>query len=240
MDRAQVKKIATDGVALLVREANKRPGHGLALRILRRDLLQRRAGVQPGGLRGGVRRAGCLARPAAVILNLPATVEAATPNIYADQIEWFCRSISAADSVVISLHPHNDRGTGVAAAELGVMAGADRVEGCLFGNAASGPGNVDLVTAQARPLHVEGVAAGHRLLGRGRGASRRWNIAPTRRPIRASPLRGDLVFTAFSGSRQQVMRSRGASRRGAARNDLFWKCPICRSIRRMWAAATRR
>src|SRR3546814_2688145 len=69
-----------------------------------------------------------------LILNLPATVECATPNIYADQIEWFCRNIRNRDSVVISLHPHNDRGTGVAAAELGLMAGADRVEGCLLGN----------------------------------------------------------------------------------------------------------
>src|SRR3546814_19044106 len=68
-----------------------------------------------------------------IILNLPVTVEAATPNMYADQIEWFCRHIRDRDKVVISLHPHNDRGTGVAAAELGLMAGADRVEGCLFG-----------------------------------------------------------------------------------------------------------
>ena len=80
-----------------------------------------------------------------LILNLPATVEAATPNIYADQIEWMCRHISRRDSVVISLHPHNDRGTGVAAAELGLMAGADRVEGCLFGNGER-TGNCDLVT----------------------------------------------------------------------------------------------
>jgi 2-isopropylmalate synthase len=69
-----------------------------------------------------------------LILNLPATVEAATPNIYADQIEYVCRNISRRDAVIISLHTHNDRGTGVAAAELGLMAGADRVEGCLFGN----------------------------------------------------------------------------------------------------------
>ena len=80
-----------------------------------------------------------------LILNLPATVEAATPNIYADQIEYFCRHISKRDSVVISLHTHNDRGTGVAAAELGLMAGADRVEGCLLGNGER-TGNCDLVT----------------------------------------------------------------------------------------------
>jgi 2-isopropylmalate synthase len=80
-----------------------------------------------------------------IILNLPATVEVATPNIYADQIEWFCRNVSRRDSVIISLHCHNDRGTGVAATELGLMAGADRVEGCLFGNGER-TGNVDLVT----------------------------------------------------------------------------------------------
>ena len=80
-----------------------------------------------------------------LILNLPATVEAATPNVYADQIEWFCRQIDRRDSVLVSLHTHNDRGTGVAATELGLMAGADRVEGCLFGNGER-TGNVDPVT----------------------------------------------------------------------------------------------
>ena len=80
-----------------------------------------------------------------MILNLPATVEVATPNIYADQIEWMHTNLTRRDSVVLSLHPHNDRGTGVAAAELAVMAGADRVEGCLFGNGER-TGNVGLVT----------------------------------------------------------------------------------------------
>jgi isopropylmalate/homocitrate/citramalate synthase len=80
-----------------------------------------------------------------VILNLPATVEMATPNVYADQIEWMHRHLERRDSVIVSLHPHNDRGTAVAAAELGYLAGADRVEGCLFGNGER-TGNVDLVT----------------------------------------------------------------------------------------------
>ncbi|MFN4131045.1 MAG: 2-isopropylmalate synthase, partial [Paracoccaceae bacterium] len=93
-----------------------------------------------------------------LILNLPATVEAATPNIYADQIEYFCRHIPNRDSVVISLHTHNDRGTGVAAAELGLMAGADRVEGCLFGNGER-TGNCDLVTV-AMNLYTQGVDPG--------------------------------------------------------------------------------
>ena len=80
-----------------------------------------------------------------MILNLPATVEMSTPNTYADQIEWMHRNINYRDSIIISVHPHNDRGTAVAAAELAVMAGADRVEGCLFGNGER-TGNVDLVT----------------------------------------------------------------------------------------------
>ena len=87
------------------------------------------------------------------ILNLPATVEMATPNIYADQIEWFSRHVAHRDSVIISLHPHNDRGTGVAAAELGMMAGADRVEGTLFGNGER-TGNVDIVDTCNEPVHA--------------------------------------------------------------------------------------
>ena len=90
-----------------------------------------------------------------IILNLPATVECATPNVYADQIEWFGRNIPNRDSVVISLHTHNDRGTGVAAAELGLMAGADRVEGCLLGNGER-TGNCDLVTV-ALNMYTQGI-----------------------------------------------------------------------------------
>ncbi|MBP8185553.1 MAG: 2-isopropylmalate synthase, partial [Pseudomonas sp.] len=90
-----------------------------------------------------------------LILNLPTTIEAATPNNYADQIEWFCRHINQRDSLLISLHTHNDRGTGVAATELGLLAGADRVEGCLFGNGER-TGNVDLVTV-ALNLYTQGV-----------------------------------------------------------------------------------
>ncbi|HMQ14280.1 MAG TPA: 2-isopropylmalate synthase, partial [Candidatus Competibacter phosphatis] len=92
------------------------------------------------------------------ILNLPATVEVATPNVYADQIEWFCRHLSRRDAVIISVHPHNDRGTAVAAAELAMMAGADRVEGCLFGNGER-TGNVDLITLGLN-LHSQGIDPG--------------------------------------------------------------------------------
>ncbi|MBE0834104.1 2-isopropylmalate synthase, partial [Escherichia coli] len=90
-----------------------------------------------------------------IILNLPATVECATPNVYADKIEWFGRHVDKRDELIISLHTHNDRGTGVAATELGLMAGADRVEGCLFGNGER-TGNVDLVTL-ALNMYTQGL-----------------------------------------------------------------------------------
>ena len=93
-----------------------------------------------------------------LILNLPATVESYTANVYGDVIEWFGRTIKARETVIISLHPHNDRGTGTAAAEFGIMAGADRVEGCLFGNGER-TGNVDLVTL-ALNLYTQGVSPG--------------------------------------------------------------------------------
>ncbi|MDV7392508.1 hypothetical protein RZS08_14175, partial [Arthrospira platensis SPKY1] len=93
-----------------------------------------------------------------IILNLPATVEVAPPNVHADQIEWFCRNMSQRDAAIVSLHTHNDRGTGVAATELGLMAGADRVEGTLFGNGER-TGNLDIVTV-ALNLYAQGVDPG--------------------------------------------------------------------------------
>jgi 2-isopropylmalate synthase len=152
------------------------------------------------------------------ILNLPTTVEVATPNVYADQIEWFCRNVSRRDAVVISLHPHNDRGTGVASAELGLMAGADRVEGTLFGNGER-TGNVDIVTL-ALNLYTQGVNPGLDFS----------NINETARcvehcnqlPIHPRhPYAGDLVFTAFSGSHQDAIRKGFAARQ---ENDV-WEIP---------------
>jgi len=137
------------------------------------------------------------------IINLPATVEMASPNIYADQIEWVCRNIRNRESVVISLHPHNDRGTAVAATELGVMAGADRIEGTLFGNGER-TGNVDLVTLALNML-TQGVDP-HLDFS---------NINPIMReaeycnqlPVHPRhPYAGDLVFTAFSGSHQDAIK----------------------------------
>ena len=155
-----------------------------------------------------------------LILNLPATVEAATPNIYADQIEWFCRNIRSRDTVVISLHTHNDRGTGVAASELGLLAGADRVEGCLFGNGER-TGNVDLVTL-ALNMYTQGVDPGLDF-------SDIDEVIQTveycnQIPVHPHhPYAGDLVFTAFSGSHQDAIKKGFAAQE--ARNDDFWDVP---------------
>ena len=138
-----------------------------------------------------------------VILNLPTTVEMATPNIYADQIEWMHRHLARRDSVVLSLHPHNDRGTAVAAAELALMAGADRVEGCLFGNGER-TGNVDLVTL-ALNLYTQGVDP--QLDFSDINAVARSYEHCTQLPIHPRhPYVGDLVFTAFSGSHQDAIK----------------------------------
>jgi 2-isopropylmalate synthase len=144
-----------------------------------------------------------------VILNLPATVEMSTPNVYADQIEWFCRHIARRDSVVISVHPHNDRGTAVAAAELAVMAGADRVEGTLFGNGER-TGNVDIVTL-ALNLYTQGV---HPQLDFSNiNEAARCVEHCNQLPIHPRhPYVGDLVFTAFSGSHQDAIKKGFAAR----------------------------
>ena len=141
------------------------------------------------------------ARP--VILNLPATVEMATPNIYGDQIEWFHRHVKARDSIVLSLHPHNDRGTAVAAAEFGVMAGADRIEGTLFGNGER-TGNVDVVTL-ALNLFSQGVDP--KLDFADIDTARRIVEHCNRLPVHPRhPYVGDLVYTAFSGSHQDAIK----------------------------------
>ncbi|QLH73599.1 2-isopropylmalate synthase [Rhodopseudomonas palustris] len=157
-------------------------------------------------------------RPA--ILNLPATVEVAMPNVYADQIEWFCRNISRRDSVVISLHPHNDRGTGVAAAELGLLAGADRVEGCLFGNGER-TGNVDLVTL-ALNLYTQGIDPGLSFPAMREVVNTVEHC--TELPVHPRhPYAGELVHTAFSGSHQDAIRKGFAAH--AQRNDSLWEMP---------------
>lgn len=155
-----------------------------------------------------------------IILNLPATVEASTANIYADQIEWFGRNIRNRDSVVISLHTHNDRGTGVAASELGLLAGADRVEGCLFGNGER-TGNVDLVTL-ALNMYTQGIDPGLDF-------SNIDEVIQTveycnQLPVHPRhPYAGELVFTAFSGSHQDAIKKGFAAQE--ARNDQMWDVP---------------
>ena len=154
------------------------------------------------------------------IINLPATGEMASPNIYADQIEWVCRNIDNRESVVISLHPHNDRGTAVAATELGVMAGADRIEGTLFGNGER-TGNVDLVTLALNML-TQGVDP-HLDFS---------NINPIMREVEycnqlpvhpRHPYAGDLVFTAFSGSHQDAIKKGLNDLRNS--NQETWEVP---------------
>jgi 2-isopropylmalate synthase len=155
-------------------------------------------------------------RPA--ILNLPATVEVATPNVYADQIEWMHRHLARRAGVILSVHPHNDRGTGVAAAELALMAGADRVEGCLFGNGER-TGNVDLVTL-ALNLYTQGIHPGLDLsdIDSIRAEVEACNQLPVHP---RHPYGGDLVYTAFSGSHQDAIK------KGLAAQDpaTFWEVP---------------
>jgi 2-isopropylmalate synthase len=155
-----------------------------------------------------------------IIFNLPATVEAATPNIYADQIEYFARNIPNRDAVVISLHTHNDRGTGVAATELGLLAGGDRVEGCLFGNGER-TGNVDLVTVGLN-MYTQG-------LDPELDFSNIDEIIHTVEYCNALPVHprhpyaGELVFTAFSGSHQDAIKKGFAAQ--DAKNDPLWEVP---------------
>ena len=153
-----------------------------------------------------------------LILNLPATIECATPNNYADQIEWFGRHIDRRDSVLISVHTHNDRGTGVAASELAVMAGADRVEGCLFGNGER-TGNVCLVTL-ALNLYTQGVDP--ELDFSDIDAVRKTVEECNQLPVHPRhPYVGDLVHTAFSGSHQDAIRKGFAQQKP----DALWEVP---------------
>ena len=155
-----------------------------------------------------------------LILNLPATVEWATPNVHADQIEWMCRKVSKREAVIISLHTHNDRGTGVASTELGLMAGADRVEGTLFGNGER-TGNLDIVIV-ALNMNSHGIETG---LDFSNLSSLREVYERTTRmtvPDR-QPYAGELVFTAFSGSHQDAIK-KGLDRR-AKEGDAKWGVP---------------
>jgi 2-isopropylmalate synthase len=153
-----------------------------------------------------------------MIFNLPSTVECSTPNVYADQIEWMGRNLDNRESIVISVHPHNDRGTAIASAELAVMAGADRVEGCLFGNGER-TGNVDLVTL-AMNLYTQGVHPG--LDFSDIDAVRQVVEECNQLPVHPRhPYVGDLVFTAFSGSHQDAIKKGFAQQKP----DALWEVP---------------
>ena len=163
-----------------------------------------------------------------IIINLPATVEMASPNVYADSIEWMHRHLARRDSVVLSLHPHNDRGTAVAAAELGYMAGADRIEGCLFGNGER-TGNVDLV-ALGINLFTQGIDP-HLDFSDLDEIKRTAEYCNQLKVHERSPWAGDLVYTAFSGSHQdaikkgfEAMDARAAAE-GKSADDLVWGVP---------------
>jgi 2-isopropylmalate synthase len=163
-----------------------------------------------------------------VILNLPATVEMATPNVYADSIEWMGRNLNHRENVIISLHPHNDRGTAIAAAELGYLAGADRIEGCLFGNGER-TGNVDLVALGINML-TQGIdpQIDFSDIDQVKRTAEYCNQLPV--PER-SPWAGDLVFTAFSGSHQDAIKKgfeamdARATAEGVSVDELEWAVP---------------
>ncbi|MGA0546285.1 2-isopropylmalate synthase [Brevundimonas sp. VNH65] len=219
LDRAGVKALAVEGVSILREQAQKRPDTDWRFEYSPETFSTAELDFSLEVCEAVLD----VLEPTPdkpVILNLPATVEAATPNIYADQVEWISRNISRRDSVVISVHPHNDRGTGVAAAELAIMAGADRVEGCLFGNGER-TGNVDLVTL-ALNLYTQGVSPGLDL-------SDMDSIVKTveycnQLPVHPRhPYAGELVFTAFSGSHQDAIK-KGFDAQGR-RNDQLWNVP---------------
>ncbi len=156
-----------------------------------------------------------------IILNLPTTVECASPNVYADQIEYFSKKITNRDSVIISTHCHNDRGTGVASAELGLLAGADRVEGCLFGNGER-TGNLDIVNV-ALNMFSQGVDPCLDFNDIQAIAEKYNEFTGMEIPPR-TPYAGELVFTAFSGSHQDAIR-KGMAARTSMPKDALWDVP---------------
>ncbi|WP_020101020.1 2-isopropylmalate synthase [Mycobacterium sp. 360MFTsu5.1] len=226
-DREAVKKIATDGAKLCVEEAKKYPGTLWRFEYSPESY----TGTE---LEYAVEVCNAVAEVVQptpdwpLIVNLPATVEMATPNVYADSIEWMNRHLAPRDSIILSLHPHNDRGEGVAAAELGYLAGADRIEGCLFGNGER-TGNVCLVTL------------GLNLFSRGVDPQIDFsNIDEIRRTVEycnqlpvaeRHPYGGDLVYTAFSGSHQDAINKGldqmkvDADAADADVDDILWQVP---------------
>ncbi|WP_417069173.1 2-isopropylmalate synthase [Niveibacterium terrae] len=216
-DREGTKALAVEAAMLLKREALKRPGTEWMFEYspevfsateldFAKEVVDAVTGIWQASAEHPV------------IINLPATIEGATANIYADQIEWMDRNLARRDGIVLSVHPHNDRGSAVAATELALMAGADRVEGCLFGNGER-TGNVDLVTV-ALNLYTQGVDP--KLDFSDISAVARTVEELTQLPVHPRhPYVGDLVFTAFSGSHQDAIRKGFA----VQDPDGFWEVP---------------
>ncbi len=226
-DRAAVKAIATDGARKCLEEAAKYPDTKWRFEYSPESY----TGTELEYAMQVCDAVGDVIQPTPdnpIIFNLPATVEMATPNVYADSIEWMSRNLARRDSVILSLHPHNDRGTAVAAAELGYQAGADRIEGCLFGNGER-TGNVCLVTL------------GLNLFSRGVDPQIDFsNIDEIRRTVEycnqlpvheRHPYGGDLVYTAFSGSHQDAINKGLDAMKTAADDadsdvdDMLWQVP---------------
>ncbi|WP_407685996.1 2-isopropylmalate synthase [Mycobacterium sp. HUMS_1102779] len=226
-DRAAVQAIATDGARKCVEEAANHPGTRWRFEYSPESY----TGTELEYARDVCDAVGEIIAPTPenpIIFNLPATVEMATPNVYADSIEWMSRNLARRDSVILSLHPHNDRGTAVAAAELGYQAGADRIEGCLFGNGER-TGNVCLVTL------------GLNLFSRGVDPQIDFsNIDEVRRTVEycnqlpvpeRHPYGGDLVYTAFSGSHQDAINKGldqmkvDADEADSDVEDMLWQVP---------------
>ena len=214
-DRAAIRRIAVDGTRL-VRELADRTGADIVYEYSPESFTGTEIDFAVE-VCDAVIAAWDPAPERRMIVNLPATVELATPNVYADQIEWFLRHVQRRGDIILSLHTHNDRGTGVAATELGLLAGGERVEGTLFGNGER-TGNVDIVTV-ALNLYTQGVDPGLEMSDLGRLIE--VSDACTDLPVGPRhPYAGELVFTAFSGSHQDAIK-KGM----AAQGDGLWEVP---------------
>lgn len=218
-DEAGIKKIATDGAKWVLEESQKYPTTNWTFEYSPESF----TGTElPYAVEvcNAVNEVWKPNKNKKTIINLPATVEMSSPNLYADQIEWMCRNLENRQNIIVSLHPHNDRGTAVAASELGVMAGANRIEGTLFGNGER-TGNVDLVTLALNML-TQGIDP-HLDFS---------NINPIMREVEycnqlpvhpRHPYAGDLVFTAFSGSHQDAIKKGLTEIRNS--NQKIWEVP---------------
>ena len=219
MSKAEVRDIAVAGAKVMRDEAAKQPGTDWRFQYSPETFSTAELDFSIE-VCAGVMEVLAPTPEKPIILNLPATVEAATPNIYADQIEYFCRNLPGREAAVISLHTHNDRGTGVAAAELGLMAGADRVEGCLFGNGER-TGNCCLVTMGLN-LYTQGIDPGLDFsdIDRVIETVEYCNDLPVHQ---RHPYGGELVYTAFSGSHQDAIKKGFEAR--DTQNDKSWRVP---------------